>query len=48
MSIEPWRKRGFVPDSDEEDEFDSLDAQNGPLDNTDNDVDLEYLPIPTL
>ena len=47
MSIEPWRKRGFVPDSDEEDEFDSLDAQNGPLDNTDNDVDLEYLPIPT-
>ncbi|KAJ5149815.1 hypothetical protein N7448_001393 [Penicillium atrosanguineum] len=50
MSTEPWRKRGFVPDSDEEDEFDSLDTRNASIDDaedTDNVVDLEYIHLPT-
>lgn len=46
MSIEPWRKRGFVPDSDEEDEFDSLEVKEGPADDTEDDVDLEYISFP--
>ncbi|KAJ5190895.1 uncharacterized protein N7498_009880 [Penicillium cinerascens] len=49
MSMEPWRKRGFVPDSDEEDEFDSLEARLAPAGEVDeaNDViDLEYIPLP--
>lgn len=46
--MEPWRKRGFVPDSDEEEEFESLEdkstiSQDGTaLD----EVDLEYIPLP--
>lgn len=49
MSTEPWRKRGFVPDSDEEDEFDSLDTRNASIDDAedaDNVVNLEYIPLP--
>ncbi|KAJ6108365.1 hypothetical protein N7523_009688 [Penicillium sp. IBT 18751x] len=48
--MEPWRKRGFVPDSDEEDEFDSLDTRNASIDSAgdaDDVVDLEYIPFPT-
>lgn len=44
--MEPWRKRGFVPDSDEEDEFDSLDAKIAAVDDADDVVDLEYIPLP--
>lgn len=46
MSIEPWRKRGFVPDSDEEDEFDSSDVKEALFNNADDDVDLEYISVP--
>ncbi|KAJ5916839.1 hypothetical protein N7504_000854 [Penicillium tannophilum] len=47
MQMEPWRKRGFVPDSDEEDELDSLETKEGTVgDASDNDIDLEYLPVP--
>lgn len=47
MQMEPWRKRGFVPDSDEEDELDSLETKEGTVgDASDKDVDLEYLPVP--
>ncbi|KAJ6096449.1 hypothetical protein N7486_007195 [Penicillium sp. IBT 16267x] len=47
MQMEPWRKRGFVPDSDEEDELDSLETKEGVVgDVNDKDVDLEYLPVP--
>lgn len=45
--MEPWRKRGFVPDSDEDDGFDSLDTRNSAIDdNVSDDVDLEYIPLP--
>ncbi|KAJ5226027.1 hypothetical protein N7468_007252 [Penicillium chermesinum] len=47
--MEPWRKRGFVPDSDEEEEFDTLDVQgiaDGVVPDAEDEVDLEYLPIP--
>ncbi|KAJ5645217.1 hypothetical protein N7507_011228 [Penicillium longicatenatum] len=48
MQMEPWRKRGFVPDSDEEDELDSLESKEGiDVGTSDKDVDLEYLPVPT-
>ncbi|KAJ5173365.1 hypothetical protein N7492_005958 [Penicillium capsulatum] len=47
MSIEQWRKRGFVPDSDEEDEFDSQEVNEGPIKDTDEDDDLEYFSAPT-
>ncbi|OQD72483.1 hypothetical protein PENDEC_c021G03187 [Penicillium decumbens] len=49
MSMEPWRKRGFVPDSDEEDESDSLPTRNSPVNDAndaDDVVDLEYIPLP--
>ncbi|KAJ5089747.1 hypothetical protein N7532_008431 [Penicillium argentinense] len=45
MSIEPWRKRGFVPDSDEDDDFDSLNTNKENVDTTGDDPDLEYIPI---
>ncbi|KAJ5627073.1 hypothetical protein N7528_004500 [Penicillium herquei] len=46
--MEPWRKRGFVPDSDEEDEFESLEANDEVVHDTgDHDIDLEYLPVTT-
>ncbi|KAJ5759526.1 hypothetical protein N7520_006682 [Penicillium odoratum] len=46
--MEPWRKRGFVPDSDEEEELDTLETKEDTVENaSDNGVDLEYLPIPT-
>lgn len=45
--MEPWRKRGFVPDSDDDDEFDSLEASDKVVDHISHpDVDLEYLPVP--
>ncbi|KAJ5716118.1 hypothetical protein N7493_008029 [Penicillium malachiteum] len=48
MQMEPWRKRGFVPDSDEEDEFESLEANDEVVHDTgDHDIDLEYLPVTT-
>ncbi|KAF3388868.1 Protein mms22 [Penicillium rolfsii] len=47
MQMEPWRKRGFVPDSDEEDGFDSLDTSHPAVDDATDEVDLDYIPIPT-
>ncbi|KAJ5720470.1 uncharacterized protein N7483_008404 [Penicillium malachiteum] len=48
MQMEPWRKRGYVPDSDEEDEFESLESNNEVVNDTgDHDIDLEYLPVTT-
>jgi hypothetical protein len=49
MSTEPWRKRGFVPDSDEEDEFDSLDSRKASThdaDDADDISNLDYIPLP--
>lgn len=45
--MEPWRKRGFVPDSDEE-ELDSLETKQTIVEDKDDDedVDLEYIPLP--
>ncbi|KAJ5168541.1 uncharacterized protein N7482_004135 [Penicillium canariense] len=48
MQMEPWRKRGFVPDSDEEDDFDSLNTSKPAVDDANDDVDLDYIPIPTI
>lgn len=46
--MEPWRKRGFVPDSDEDDGFDSLGTSNSAIDdNASDNVDLEYISLPT-
>ncbi|KAJ5899332.1 hypothetical protein N7495_004076 [Penicillium taxi] len=50
--MEPWRKRGFVPDSDDEDEFQSSEAKDESPQNAQNgieesDIDLEYITIPT-
>ncbi|KAJ5093708.1 hypothetical protein N7456_009569 [Penicillium angulare] len=48
MQMEPWRKRGFVPDSDEEEEeFESLESKQLIDLTSDNDINLEYLPLPT-
>jgi hypothetical protein len=47
MQMEPWRKRGFVPDSDEEDGFDSLDTSQPAVDDANDEVDLNYIPLPT-
>lgn len=46
MQMEPWRKRGFVPDSDEEDVFDSLDTNQLAVDDATGEVDLNYIPLP--
>ncbi|KAJ6010856.1 hypothetical protein N7451_002268 [Penicillium sp. IBT 35674x] len=47
MQMEPWRKRGFVPDSDEEDELETLETKEDTVDDaSDRDIDLEYLPVP--
>ena len=47
MQMEPWRKRGFVPDSDEDDGFDSLDSGNRAVEqDTEEGVDLEYISLP--
>ncbi|KAJ5290849.1 hypothetical protein N7478_000100 [Penicillium angulare] len=47
MQMEPWRKRGFVPDSDdEEEEFDSLESRQAIDTTSDKDINLEYLPVP--
>ncbi|KAJ5688749.1 hypothetical protein N7462_003141 [Penicillium macrosclerotiorum] len=46
MQMEPWRQRGFVPDSDEEDDLDSLNTTKGLHYDADDDVDLEYIPLP--
>ncbi|KAJ5755524.1 hypothetical protein N7533_005067 [Penicillium manginii] len=49
MSVE-WRERGFVPDSDEEEEFDSLNTNKENIgDQNDaiaDDIDLNYISIP--
>lgn len=48
--MEPWRKRGFVPDSDEDDGFDSLDTSQPAIDNASDasdEIDLDYIPLPT-
>lgn len=51
MSVEPWRKRGFVPDSDDEDEFESLDSNKENVGNSNeddqDDIDLDYIPLPS-
>ncbi|KAJ5460486.1 uncharacterized protein N7458_002038 [Penicillium daleae] len=47
MQMEPWRKRGFVPDSDEDDGFDSLDTTKSANDDASDEIDLEYIPLPT-
>ncbi|CEO60450.1 hypothetical protein PMG11_05077 [Penicillium brasilianum] len=50
MQMEPWRKRGFVPDSDEDDGFDSLDTGPAAIDNASDasdEIDLDYIPLPT-
>lgn len=50
MSVE-WRKRGFVPDSDEEDDFDSLNTNKendgNQVNDANDDVDLTYIPVRT-
>ncbi|KAJ5594899.1 uncharacterized protein N7459_001107 [Penicillium hispanicum] len=49
MQMEPWRKRGFVPDSDEDDDVDTPNSAKTDVNNTnetDDYVDLEYIPIP--
>lgn len=46
MSVEPWRKRGFVPDSDEEEDFDSLNANKENVEDAGEDVDLTYISLP--
>ncbi|OQE16364.1 hypothetical protein PENSTE_c024G03903 [Penicillium steckii] len=52
MSIEPWRKRGFVPDSDDEDEFESLDSNKENVGNLNedgqDDISLDYIPLPSI
>ncbi|KAJ5380559.1 uncharacterized protein N7496_002987 [Penicillium cataractarum] len=50
MQMEPWRKRGFVPDSDEDDGFDSLDTSQPAVDNASDasdEINLDYIPLPT-
>ncbi|KAJ5984220.1 hypothetical protein N7481_006319 [Penicillium waksmanii] len=49
MTVE-WRERGFVPDSDDEEEFDSLNTNNENIgdqsDTIGGDIDLNYIAIP--
>ncbi|KAJ5959338.1 uncharacterized protein N7479_006488 [Penicillium vulpinum] len=43
MQMESWRQRGYVPDSDEEDGFDSLDTKNGNVENSLTIENLDYI-----
>ncbi|KAJ5613132.1 hypothetical protein N7510_006326 [Penicillium lagena] len=45
--MDSWRERGFVPDSDEEDEFDSLDSKKGNLVNDTDGPTLAYIAVPS-
>ena len=47
MQMESWRQRGYVPDSDEEDGFDSLDAKKSNVDNSPEPGSLEYIDLPS-
>ncbi|KAJ5495971.1 hypothetical protein N7539_001087 [Penicillium diatomitis] len=47
MQMEPWRKRGFVPDSDEDDGLDSTpDTDKSAVEGLDEEPDLEYITLP--
>jgi hypothetical protein len=45
--MESWRQRGYVPDSDEEDGFDSLESKKGNVDNNPDVGNLEYIDLPS-
>lgn len=45
--MESWRQRGYVPDSDEEDGFDSLDAKKGNVEHSPAVENLEYIDNPS-
>ncbi|KAJ5034241.1 hypothetical protein NUH16_005673 [Penicillium rubens] len=47
MQMESWRQRGYVPDSDEEDGFDSLDAKKDNVENSPAVENLEYIDNPS-
>jgi hypothetical protein len=47
MQMESWRQRGYVPDSDEEDGFDSLDTKKGDDGNSPTIENLEYIDNPS-
>ncbi|KAI3223039.1 hypothetical protein DTO012A9_9883 [Penicillium roqueforti] len=47
MQMESWRQRGYVPDSDEEDGFDSLDTKNGNAENSPVVENIEYIDNPS-
>ncbi|KAJ5383565.1 hypothetical protein N7517_001476 [Penicillium concentricum] len=47
MQMESWRQRGYVPDSDEEDGFDSLDSKKGNAENSPALENLEYIDNPS-
>ncbi|KAJ5583481.1 hypothetical protein N7535_002101 [Penicillium sp. DV-2018c] len=44
--MESWRQRGYVPDSDEEDGFDSVEVKNGNVENDRDGENLEYIDPP--
>ncbi|KAJ5773027.1 hypothetical protein N7457_007923 [Penicillium paradoxum] len=43
MQMESWRQRGYVPDSDDEDGFDSLETKKGNIENSTDFGNLEYI-----
>ncbi|KGO58979.1 Methyl methanesulfonate-sensitivity protein 22 [Penicillium expansum] len=45
--MESWRQRGYVPDSDEEDGFDSLDTKKGNVEYSPALENLEYIDNPS-
>lgn len=45
--MESWRQRGYVPDSDEEDGFESLESKKSNVDNTLDFGNLEYIDLPS-
>ncbi|KAJ5478788.1 hypothetical protein N7530_004297 [Penicillium desertorum] len=47
MQMESWRQRGYVPDSDEEDGFDSLDSKKDNVGNSTAVENLEYIDNPS-
>ncbi|KAJ5453134.1 Methyl methanesulfonate-sensitivity protein 22 [Penicillium cf. griseofulvum] len=47
MQMESWRQRGYVPDSDEEDGFDSLDTKKDNDKNSPAVENLEYIDNPS-
>ncbi|KAJ5856089.1 uncharacterized protein N7529_010033 [Penicillium soppii] len=47
MQMESWRQRGYVPDSDEEDGFDSLEAKKINCNNSPEPGSLEYIDLPS-